>query len=151
MFRDRLVALALNALHGTPAWRDELERRIDAVLALDASEQEQVALVVIDLYETGLGRRGVPFGQCASLCAQRCSQCRTSPIRDTAASALRTLRRGDRCVRHRLWSPAFWFYNVGECRPRHPRLASRNLVRSETRRLELWLRLLGLPPGRDRR
>lgn len=146
MFRDRLVALALDALNGTPAWRDEVELRIDAVLALDASEQEQVALIVIDLYESGLGRRGVPFGHCASLCARRCYDCRTEAVTMTAQAALRTLRRGNRCSEHRSWTRVFWFYHSGDCRPRHPSRTSRQLVRFEVRRLERWLRQLGLPP-----
>lgn len=114
------LALAL-APYDPPARVEQRVRAIDAALALGANEPElehladAVALLVIDLHETTLGRRGVPFGACAAFCRVRCGGCTLPPLERVAAAALRVWRASlvqcGRNLQRRLG-----YYHSGSCR-----------------------------------
>lgn len=91
-----LFAIMLALAPTEPQARLHERARAIAAAAADTHSTLEMAvlLATIDLYETTLGRRGVPFGACAHLCRHHCGYCRAAPLADTARWALGTLATG---------------------------------------------------------
>ena len=102
-----LLSLLLSYWPSTRAHAPLVRETAEAIEAATSLPSERAALATVALFETTLGRRGVPFG--ASCCA------RGRPARAVAPEALAILRQGlSRC---RSWLGAFAHYHTGRCTP----------------------------------
>lgn len=110
----RILAIALALAPYTP--RQDVAARAVAAIEFSDTAADALALIVIDLHETTLGRRGVPYGTCSAFCRSRCAGCSAPDARAAAEVAARVWRRsGEQCGVSRL-RERFGFYHSGSCR-----------------------------------